>query len=351
MLLWFTLLSLLNVFEDDGVSKNYIGIDTLYHDPIIVKEEEVLLGSISDIALHNQTSYMADEQRDAIVTLDTHGVASDFIRRSGRGPLEFERPSIIRVINDLIYVWDSDNLKLIAYHPETGEGHKEWTGLLSKSISDFIIHEDIFYGFTRGGAPGATIIGMDLQNGAEVTRFTTKTEAQILLMRVRGNGGLALDGHNLLYVTPDQPNIKLRNLKSHENHTVAVDIPEFEIPEISNAHQIINAGFEAMDEFFSKSSFVTNIHKLKDFYVVEAQTGRVEFVASDNKDPYQNRYLHLAVFDKNFKQLDLITINESKFFSSPVRSTEGNTIYFLHQDYPSMESLYELTPLEFIGKY
>lgn len=340
-------ISLNNSLKSQDISSINNNVTIKKTELIEIKESDYVLGSIVNMNYHDNKILLVDESRPSISTIDLDGNLNHEFISEGRGPGEFLRPRNIFIKNDDYFIWDRSNLKLIQYDSNFNF-KKEYSDLINHSISDFIVHEDLFFAFSSGTTSGATIYGIDLEkSGSQVNQqFGNKSQAQVLLMRIQGNGGITADSDFIYYVTPDIPTLKAIDIETSNEIEVSIDFTEFSVPEIENAANIINRERQRLPEIFSSSSYITNVYSLEDFIVVEAHTGTMDIGMRNNlnlsDDPYKDRNLQLAIFNKELTQIDLLTIDEPEMFSSLVRTTNKNSIYFLYQDIPHIDSNYQI---------
>lgn len=333
--------------QDFSSTNNNVTIENT--ELIEINESDYVLGNIVNMIYHDNKILLVDESRPSISLIDLDGNINREFISEGRGPGEFLRPRNIYIKNDDYFIWDRSNLKLIQYDSNFNF-KKEYADLINHSISDFIVHENLFFAFSSGTTSGATIYGIDLEkSGSQNQLFGSKSQAQVLLMRIQGNGGITADSDFIYYVTPDNPTLKAIDIETSEEIEVSINFTEFSVPEIENAANIINRERQRLPEIFSSSSYITNVYSLEDFIVVEAHTGTMDIGMRSNlnlsDDPYKDRNLQLAIFNKDLTQIDLLTIDEPEMFSSLVRTTNKNSIYFLYQDIPHFDSNFQIKKL------
>ncbi|TYP93479.1 hypothetical protein LX73_1183 [Fodinibius salinus] len=69
------------------------------------------------------------------------------------------------------------------------------------------------------------------------------------------------------------------------------------------------------------------VYALKDFCVVEVQTGEL----SKGAGRFEDRVTNFAVLDESFNQIDTIHFKNTDFVSSHLRASLGNKIFILNK--------------------
>lgn len=324
---------------------NIISIQT--YELLEINESNHILGNITDMLYSENKFLLLDETKRSISILNKSGEILEDHAREGNGPGEFLAPRNIFTQDNKLFIWDASSLKLIEYD-ENLSFIREYKELTSYAVSDFIVHEDLFFSQSSGTINGPSIYGtsMEVKNGSINYEYGNKTQAEILFMRIQGNGDIEKDSEYIYYVTPDETILNIIELDTYEKIEVEISFSDFTTPTITNAVDIITTERNTLPEIFSNSSFITNVYPLDDFIVVEAQTGTMnvgfENTASLHNNPYEDRNIELAIFNKNFEQIDLIILDEPEMFSSLIRAHEKNNIYFLFKNSPRFESNYQI---------
>jgi hypothetical protein len=336
--------------QDYSSARNNIHIDAT--KLVEIDESKYLLGNIVDMLYYENELILIDEASPSILVSDLNGNIDREYKFEGRGPGEFLRPRYSFNNSGSFFIWDAGSLKLIEYDLDFNLVN-EYNDLINHSISDFTVNGSTFFGFSSGTVSGATIYAREMQD-LDLNRnynFGTKTQEQVLLMRIQGNGGITSDSDYIYYVTPDSPILNVIDLLTFEEKQINIDFNDFFVPTIDNASKVINEERNRLPEIFSTSSFITGVYALDDFIVVEAHTGTMNVGLANNqkmpKNPYENRRLQLAFFDKDLNQIDLLTFDSPELFSSITRVTHANSIYFLFREVPNFDTQYQIYKMNF----
>lgn len=100
-----------------------------------------LLGSPSSFdIMEDGRIVLTDVNSPKMIIYDQGGNQEKVIQADGNGPLQFQNPYIVKYYNGKIYLWCSQQLKLITYTPD-GDPIEEFK-IFDRAISNFTPFED-----------------------------------------------------------------------------------------------------------------------------------------------------------------------------------------------------------------
>jgi len=295
---------------------------------IVLKEDKILIGRISDFTVASDKSiYALDSQQGVIIKFDKNGNQPETFGKKGRGPYEFLGPSSILIDGDTLSIWDKKQLKFIALTTE-GKPLLELTDF-TKSVSYIKKYKNYLITYNSGGFIDSVIDIYDLENKKLIIKLGDKTNEHILLMTLRGSGGISVANNRILYSRADELVLREVNLKTFQETNYPIHIPGFNVDKLTTtAHQIVNNNRKEMTDYLATNSRITNIFSLNDYVIVEAHTGHL---LTNEDNPFGKRIENFAILDKSFNQLDTISFTNSSFTSSNLLSSLNNKIYVLSQ--------------------
>ena len=115
---------------------------------ITLDEPDAPLGNPESAAvLANGHMAVATSSPGAVHLFDDRGRYVQQIGDQGSGPFEYQNPSIVRTDGSTIYVWDSEQLRLLAFDEE-GREIDEWTHF-SQALVDFDVEDETLLGLSE----------------------------------------------------------------------------------------------------------------------------------------------------------------------------------------------------------
>ena len=330
---------------NQSFSQTYIGYNEKVSLELVqeinLKENINFLGKIVDFEVENNKIYLVDSRNPSIVEYNHEGVQQKIYNKKGRGPFELVRPSLIRIIENKIFIWDNTLLKLSSFTPNF-DPYLEISDF-PRAISDFHLIDDQLILYLSGGAKGPliAIYEMDKKKEKRIS-VIDKSSEHIMLMRLEQSGGLDVINKNIFYTAADQPELYniyspnfLAPITSHK-----LNFNNFEVEKINeNPTKIINNNPNKMLDYISQNSRMINVVAMNEYTVVEAHTGTLN---RNNEDPFKDRKSEIVILDNNQQQIDLINISELSFTSSALRASFDNNIYVLFEDIKEENNRYKI---------
>lgn len=271
-------------------------------------EDDYLLGEINDYSVDNENNVLFLSNSGIIHYSNKDGSQSKF-GRLGRGPFEFSDPDIVKITNNNIFIWDSNQLK-ISMFSLTGENHIELRGF-RWAIQDFAVSGDTIFSYNSGRNTAEFIELYSISKRQFLEKkFGSQTEADKLLKAYDKSAGITIDENHFYYVTPSELKIHRVNLKNDKEETIHLNDEDFIVPEIKNANSIISQGRDKFTSILMNTSIIMDISLIKDFIILRAHIGELSY---DNSFGYAspiNKKVRFYVLDKSdMKLIDTFTFS------------------------------------------
>lgn len=291
-------------------------------------ENRTLHGEIISVAFIDQDNFVVGTRSpSSVISYDAFGQQTLVIANVGSGPHEFREPSIVRADNERIYVWCSNQLKLIVYTHD-GEPLDEFTGF-KKAIQDFLPIGNKIAFYTTGGSVDSYIEVFDLDQKSIEYKGGDVSNEQLVLSLQACAGGLSNVGNKLLFMSPDRLEINVLDLNvAEELETSKLEDPDFKVrPVAGEATEFINNEREKAFLYLFENSQVNGIYALGEKVLVKAEVGEwaVDF---DNKlFDGSNRFNKFFVLDRDLELSSSFTMERNSFENPCLYFSNGE---FLH---------------------
>lgn len=313
-----------------------------YHLVTTFNENTDLIGGIHTLSFINEDTLVVSTVNPAnIYIYSSNGNQIKKIGKLGNGPGEFMSPNIIKVFDNQIYVWDSDNLKLIIYN-KNGDYVSQY-GNFAKAIKDFVIYDNFICFYYAGGH--SNIIGIyDLPNQKFIHQGIKASQEHILLNVNNCAGGLIIDENFLVYFSADELTLNSLNLNDFESINKTILDNEFKVASIQSANDIINNSPNKMIEYLMENSFVRDVYQTDKEYIIHYEIGSINYNEDNsfNNSERKNKFLFI---NKKTYNLESYYYENHEFMSNCGYFNFNNKLYKLDstEDKNSYKySLYEV---------
>ena len=310
----------------------------------VLNETPCLLGEITSLCFLNEERIIISTIKPSrIVVFDREGNQITCLDRTGRGPMEFLNPSILKSCDKHIYVWCDQQLKLIIYD-EILNPIKQFTGFMN-AIKDFAVLNNKIYFYLSGGLNENLIRIFHLEREEFIHELGGKvTEESILLSLFAGAGGLFVTDSALFYSTPSDLVVYSWCQENDLYESVEFLDIDFKVANINNAVQMINSDRNKAIEYVSSNSVVKGIYDLKDKIVLVTEVGEYNLEKKDITSTRFNKYYILNNIDKQ-----VTAFKEEMDFSKISRSFAGfnGSLYFIKFNPAKEFELYSLKRMVF----
>jgi hypothetical protein len=332
-------------FSCDKTTKN-IGEAVRPNDPGTVArlfENKTLHGEIISVAFIDKDNFAVSTRKpSSVITYDASGQQTLVIANVGSGPYEFREPSIVRADNEHIYVWCSDQLKLIVYTHD-GEPLDEFTGF-KKAIRDFVPIGNKIAFYTTGGSVDTYIEIFDLDQKSVEYKGGDVTNEQLVLSLQACSGGLSNVGDKLLFMSPDRLEINVIDLNVAEAlETIKLEDPDFKVrPVAGEAKEFINNEREKAFLYLFENSQVNGIYALGEKVLVKAEVGKWEVDFDDKFFDDSERFNKFFILDSDLELSSSFVMERNGFENSCLYFSNGEFLHALVAKEEDNDYYYEL---------
>ena len=155
---------------------------------------------------------------EGVYLYDFNGKQLSQIGISGRAQYEYNRPSIVRVYDNKIYVWSSATLKFIEYDSD-GTPIAEYE--YNSAVTDFRVSEDEIFIYTAGRKVANIIDVYDKSSETVTNSLTPSTREHRFSLRNISSSPMYYDGESLVYASKDKLNIYLYSPESKQTEQIS----------------------------------------------------------------------------------------------------------------------------------
>ncbi|MTI88733.1 MAG: 6-bladed beta-propeller [Balneolaceae bacterium] len=257
-------------------------------------------GSFPDI----DTILLSLDTEQGILKYSDEGNNQLRIGKIGRGPFEYINPSIVYydTKDDNIFVWDASQLKLIQYDSQ-GKGIKEFTDF-RWSWGDFVINDSTLFFYNNGKSSGKYIQEYHLESSEIIKKFGHIDQQHAFFKIYEGSGGLAQKSNYIYYVSPSKLKVNRINTDDYTEYSKTIHDPDFEVPHIKNAAEIISRGKQKISELMRDASIVLDVYALENYLVLMAQVGKQFYNPKAGFYTMEKKKIKFYVLD--YGSLDLV---------------------------------------------
>lgn len=310
-----------------------------------LKDDLFLFGEIESFDFISKDFFVVSTSKPAAVILfDKHGNQIKKIGDKGKGPLEYQKPKIVRVHNNKIFIWDADQLKLIVYD-NLGNPIREYNNF-NVAIQDFKVTTNYVCFYFGGGFSG--MVGVyDLIKEQYAYRGGEPTEEHLLLNISNGSGGITLFSKGLAYMSADQLSLMFLDFNNFKVTTIAsLYDNEFKVKNIKNAKAVINSNIGEAIKYIMNNSSISGLFNLNNNFVIKAEVGKFKKDknnSNDNSERFQKYYVL-----NNQHELEKIAKSHHDFdINNNLYSTFNNNIYHIKYNTKNNNFNYELDKITF----
>ncbi|WP_339698777.1 6-bladed beta-propeller [uncultured Roseivirga sp.] len=312
-------------------------------------EEEELLGVISSFAFVTKSSFVVSTKGGAVVTYDLNGNRINSFSNIGTGPFEYLSPSKIKVYDKKIYVWCSQQLKLIVFDLN-GKPLEEYNRF-STAIKDFVVVNDELYFFMSGGSLYSLIEVYNLDSQEVIAYYGEEDRESEILSMLTCSGGLATRNGNIYFSSVGKLGIeKIQNGAISMQKTISDK--EFEVKKLEDANYgRVRGDTEARVNYVNKNSYVGGIFVINDRLIIKAEVG--EFVYEDVWDSKtwntSDRFEKYFVLDEDLNVIATYKRPFSFQCKNCLYAENGDDLFFLSEveNADGSDFQYQLNKLSF----
>lgn len=294
-----------------------------FSDSICTLQENIsIVGEISSFDIVDSNQFVVTSVIPANVILyKKNGNQVQEIGEVGNGPFEYYRPSIVKVYNDMIYVWCSQLLKLIVFDLQ-GDPLNEYTNF-RKSIKKFDLYDDMVCFYLSGGYESIIEI-YSLSTGELVKSLGKSTEEHELLNIASSSGSLALSPSYLYYTLTDNLSIYQIGLSDFNAKKHTLEDNDFSVKKIKHdAGDLINTDRKSALEYSLENSMVTGLFCTTEHLIITSETGHYEHKGLQIKSHSERRVKFYLLNHK----METITSYTNRLEERGHYSAFGSTLY------------------------
>ncbi|SDC54149.1 hypothetical protein SAMN04488104_1001157 [Algoriphagus faecimaris] len=322
--------------------------ETNFHSLVELQDNLFLLGSPSSFdIMEDGRIVLTDVNSPKMIIYDQGGNQEKVIQADGNGPLQFQNPSIVKYYDGKIYLWCSQQLKLITYTPD-GDPIEEFK-IFDRAISNFTPFEDKLIAYTKGGFMDSYIQVYDLGLGKLEKSLGEVSNEQVLLDIFSCSGGIDLKNNDLIYIASDELKINKFDLTTMQSiEEISLTDEEFQVGEIkTNPVDMVNSDFNQAVKFINENSTVTGIFALDKGMVLVSEVGYYEGDAQKGITNSSNRFDKYYVLNDNFDLTQVYKSNKILGASPCLMTTKGNSLYQLIQGQKENDEGFVIKTIDF----
>lgn len=230
---------------------------------------------------------------------DAKGNQMNRVGQNGGGPMEFVDPSIVKVIDDKVFVWCRMQLKLLAFD-FLGKPIAEYK-FAERAVEDFQISGSKAIMYFRGGSKESIIQIYDLKTLELLNEFGAPSNEHLMLSTNDCSGGVQLIDGSLVYSFADKLDLYLYDFESSPKQYSVMNDPDFVVSKMDqDPVEFINADFNNLINYTSKNSLLKGLFQIDDKLVSVAEIGEFSFY-DDGKVNNSQRFITFYAFDSNLK--------------------------------------------------
>jgi len=315
---------------------------SLSSEKIIELDENLnLIGGISSFCIKGENKFIITTTNPVnVIEYSSNGDQVRLIGNRGNGPFEFERPSIVKVHNNKIYVWDSMLLKIIVFDM-SGNPVKEYLNF-TYAIGDFIPYKNRIIFYFKGGHP--FIVGIyDLETERYLHQSGEPSQEHNLLSMNNSPGALLTYKDNVLYSSFDDLSIRLLSINNFENFSIQnIEYGDFVIGDVKDSKDMINTDMNRVVDYLMKNSYISNLFRVDNGFVLRTVNGSLER-KENNLISSAKRYVDYFLLNENFEvqsiardkynieELNIFSSFKEKIYTINVEESNNNYRYILNK--------------------
>ncbi len=281
-------------------------------DSYSLSEEKFLVPNISFVEFDTREKLIVyGRGGTGIIAYSKRGTAQTKIGNIGRGPFEYTDVGAMNLIGETIFVWDSDQLKLVKYSTK-GKKILE-LNRFKWAVKDFsVIGNDIYF-YNSGNIRDLNYIERyDIGNNKYKEKYGERSQEDIFLGMEQESGGLVSENEFVYYIGPGELSITRLNRKSQEEEIFKIEDKEFKVPEIKDARAIVGKGVNEINKTLMRSSYVRNLFLLENYVIIMGQIGEAKYNSKYKVYTAEEKKIRFYILDKtSMSLLDTFTFSNA----------------------------------------
>ncbi len=321
---------------------------------VVLNELEVVFNTVGSLAFTENGDMVVASGRDTHVLL--FDASGSFLRRigsRGEGPSEYVNPTLVATLGNAIFVWDSQEEKLIEYKTD-GEYVDELTRL-TKPIKAFKVSTDrrnIAF-LLSSMDPQGFLQMYDIDSEAYGDTYGSSNIEHVMLMMKDDTFYFSRASNRVLFGSPSRAVLMTVNLATGQYREIAVPDDDFEVRDsgLENATDI-GSHFNQVFKFNYANSTLIGVFETSSYHVVAIQDGKYDtedlnpsWITYERVSEDERRRVKLFFYSKS---LDLVDSIESPAAVHDViglrmLAATGDQLVFYIQEYDEDDAVKKLT--------
>jgi len=309
-------------------------------------ENLTTIGVIKSFDFVDESKFVvANPEQAQVILYNREGSQLAKVGGQGRGPFEYEKPDIVKVKDDKIFIWCSSLRKLLVFKT-SGEPLNEFVEF-PKGVKDFAVYKQYVCFYTSFGKGNSFIEIFDMNTGEFISQhFGTISSEQEVLDSYECSGGMTILGKTLFYASSDQTIIYTVDLETFKSLSYPIADEEFHVTKLKESPQEIIENPNKAVKYIFGSDIITGLLATDNTIVLRSEVGPVEMEGMQFKDQskrFQKNYL----FDNEMNLKFVLKSRLNEGCSNCLYAADGKYIYNLKQNIRENNFSYELNKVVF----
>lgn len=319
------------------------------HRRIRLDESLVYLSGANSLDFFDDGSFViASADVAAVVLYDGDGHQRRVLGSWGPGPLEYERPRIVRVAGRSVFVYDAGQGKYLAID-SSGRVMEEWKGTV-RSPDDFVVRGSWIIGL-MAHSEEFLIEGFDTASTDTMSAAPSnlETAARNAVDRATRFGA---DDERLYFAYPGRNELQVLDIAGGETSTVPLPSEGFKLEEFpfTNPADINVAMFDGrLLQHVYQNSRVDGADVLDDYVVVHRIDGELPLQGVLTIPSSRRRSRRLVVYNRSLRHVDTVVLDFEtlRVLGRSEVGSDGNALYYVLEATPDGGRTVEWHMLEF----
>lgn len=305
---------------------------------ITLDEPDAPLGNPESAAvLANGDMAVATSSPAAVHLFDDRGRYIQQIGDQGSGPFEYQNPSIVRTDGSTVYVWDSEQLRLLAFDDE-GREIDEWIHF-SQALADFDVEEETLLGYRSGIRSGAFVSGQQIEDGEGIFATGEVTDEHVVLSFLDGSGTLRASQEHVYYASPARASIYAYDRDLGQTQTYHIEDGDFSVNEF--AQNLTDR--ESIIDYVTENSRFYKLNVLADqSFLAALQHGSITYGDDGLSDFDRALNIHHVGEEGQAKGCEQIELDFESTGDDPIIGYTDNGFIFLETEQENGDLTYRI---------
>lgn len=244
-------------------------------------EDSILLGSVNDFKLLNDTSFVVVDGRGAYL-FNTSGTFLKQLGKSGQARGEMISPKLVYATSDFVYILCSSSKKFLIFDHDGN--FKDEVLDFKNSVEKFVVdsNDETIYINSGGIFDQSRNKTIDVISSYKITeniikKYGERSNEDEVLSILSNSGGLYVDTERLFYLHPGNLIIHDLDLTSDKTIRYKIEDKSFRREKVAtNPLSIINNRHKLID-YLVKNSVVKGLFKDSGQFIIVSEIGHFDF--------------------------------------------------------------------------